>query len=164
MWRKDKFQMVSHNCGNGFLSVSGKFCNSNDVYHLINVYSPCNFREKHQLWSNLEQWKNSSSDRLWCFLGDFNSVRASFERRGCENHGRFKEMQAFDTFINKLNLLDLPLASRRFTWIKGDGRTKSRLDRFLISPEWALTLPSLIQKGLKRVFVKKILLLTLARF
>ncbi|KAF1862680.1 hypothetical protein Lal_00013441 [Lupinus albus] len=70
---------------------------------------------------------------------------------GCESHGRSKEMQVFDCLINNLNLIDLPIVGRRFTWIKGDGKTKSRLDRFLISPDWALNWPSLIQKGLKRV-------------
>ncbi|KAF1874240.1 hypothetical protein Lal_00030273 [Lupinus albus] len=84
--------MLLHNSGNGFLVVTGKFWNSNEVCHLVNVYSPCNFREKRQLWSDLEQWKDSSSDKLWCFVGDFNSVRSSVERRGCESHERFKEM------------------------------------------------------------------------
>ncbi|KAF1862693.1 hypothetical protein Lal_00013454 [Lupinus albus] len=79
MWRMDKFQMLSHTSGNGFLEVIGKFWNSNDVCHLVNVYSPCIFEEKRQLWSDLEQRKNASLDKLWYFVGDFNSVRSSAE-------------------------------------------------------------------------------------
>ncbi|KAF1864021.1 hypothetical protein Lal_00031175 [Lupinus albus] len=47
-------------------------------------------------------------------------------------------MRLFSKFINKLNLLDLPLSVRRFTWIKEDSKTKNRLGRFLISSDWDL--------------------------
>ncbi|GAU21871.1 hypothetical protein TSUD_33680 [Trifolium subterraneum] len=35
-------------------------------------------------------------------------------------------------------MVDLPLLGRRFTWYNSNGRAMSRLDRFLISDEWAL--------------------------
>ncbi|KAF1895933.1 hypothetical protein Lal_00033938 [Lupinus albus] len=49
-----------------------------------------------------------------------------------------------------MDLLDIPLSGKCFTWVKGDNRTMSRLDGFLISHEWPLQWHSFVQKGLKR--------------
>lgn len=35
-----------------------------------------------------------------------------------------------------LNLIDLPLLGRRFTWVRPNGSVMSRLDRILVSEEW----------------------------
>ncbi|KAF1870232.1 hypothetical protein Lal_00003438 [Lupinus albus] len=105
LWMKDIFQIIYSLSGKGFLDISGHYWNSDEVCRIVNVYSP---------------------------YGDFNSVKTSAERKGCDSHGCFKE-----TWIH----LDLPLTGRRFTWIKGDGKTKSRLDRFLIYFEWDIKWP-----------------------
>ncbi|KAF1895786.1 hypothetical protein Lal_00037902, partial [Lupinus albus] len=75
------FIKLSSNCGFSFLEVTGKFWNSSEVCHLINVYFPCSIMDKHQVWSDLEQWKDVSTDKLWYFVGDFNSVLSSAKRK-----------------------------------------------------------------------------------
>lgn len=35
-----------------------------------------------------------------------------------------------------MNLIDLPVLERRFTWFKSDGSAMSRIDRFLLSDGW----------------------------
>ncbi|MCH95019.1 transposon TX1 putative protein, partial [Trifolium medium] len=45
-------------------------------------------------------------------------------------------MREFGGFIEDANLMDLPLLGRRFTWYHANGRSMSRIDRFLVSPEW----------------------------
>jgi hypothetical protein len=45
-------------------------------------------------------------------------------------------MVAFDRFLNNLELIDMPLVGRRFTWLHPNGVAMSRLDRILISPAW----------------------------
>ncbi|KAE9598417.1 putative endonuclease/exonuclease/phosphatase [Lupinus albus] len=122
----------------GNLGVIGKYEDSTELCHIVNVYSPCNYKEKRQVWLDLGQWKNESPNNLWCFAGDFNSVKCNEEHKGRESHGRKKEMFDFSCFINNLELLDLPLVGRRFTWFKGDGKTMSRLDRFLLSSTWPI--------------------------
>lgn len=50
----------------------------------------------------------------------------------------------FNEFIDDCVLIDLPLCGRKFTWFKGDGRSMSRLDRFLLLEEWCLLWPNCI--------------------
>ena len=42
-------------------------------------------------------------------------------------------------------LADLPLSGRNFTWFKGDGKSMSRIDRFLYSEDWCLVWPNCVQ-------------------
>ncbi|WJX17552.1 hypothetical protein P8452_07455 [Trifolium repens] len=46
-------------------------------------------------------------------------------------------MVEFGSFLEDLELVDLNLLGRRFTWYQPNGRAMSRLDRILISDEWA---------------------------
>ncbi|GKV28721.1 hypothetical protein SLEP1_g37737 [Rubroshorea leprosula] len=59
-------------------------------------------------------------------------------------------MRDFNCFIEEAELEDLPLVGRKYTWFRSDGTAMSRLDRFLMSTEFLLNFPDLIQKGLKR--------------
>lgn len=40
-------------------------------------------------------------------------------------------MEAFNEFITELDLIDMPLHGRKFTWSRLEGTIMSRLDRFL---------------------------------
>jgi len=42
-------------------------------------------------------------------------------------------------------LFDLSLCDRKFTWLKGDVKSMSRLDRYLIFDEWCLLWPNCLQ-------------------
>jgi hypothetical protein len=45
-------------------------------------------------------------------------------------------MREFDDFLEELELIDLPLVGRRFTWFHPNGIAMSRLDRILISSSY----------------------------
>jgi hypothetical protein len=45
-------------------------------------------------------------------------------------------MYEFGDFIVSMDLVDLPLLGRKFTWFHPNGSSMSRIDRFLISEEW----------------------------
>jgi hypothetical protein len=45
-------------------------------------------------------------------------------------------MVEFNSFLANLELVDLPLIGRAFTWFHPNGVTMSRLDRILISNSW----------------------------
>jgi len=47
-------------------------------------------------------------------------------------------------------LIDLPLCGRNFTWFKGDGKSMSRIDRFLLFEDWCLVWPNCVQVALLR--------------
>lgn len=46
-------------------------------------------------------------------------------------------MSLFNHFINEVELEDLNVLGRRFTWYHHNGRSMSRIDRTLISKEWS---------------------------
>ena len=74
--------------------------------------------------------------KVWCVVGDFNSIRCPGERRsvGCDVDHR-SEMRRFNAFIESSEV-DLPMLGRKFTRYKANGLIKSRIDRFLVSREW----------------------------
>jgi hypothetical protein len=55
----------------------------------------------------------------------------------------------FADFTAEIGLMDLPLAGGVSTW--ANNLSWSRLDRFLVSPDWELSYPGLMQKKLLRV-------------
>ncbi|KEH26260.1 hypothetical protein MTR_6g048650 [Medicago truncatula] len=61
------------------------------------------------------------------------------------------EFVSFNEFIEECVLVDLPLCGRKFTWFKGDGRSMSRLDRFVLSEGWCLLWPNSMQVAHLRV-------------
>jgi hypothetical protein len=97
--------------------------------------------------------KRGFGEGLWCLLGDFNSVRTSTERRGVRSpssSGNTSEMREFDDFLGELDLIDVPLVGRYFTWFHPNGLSMSRLDRILISPSWCACWGDPIARVLER--------------
>jgi hypothetical protein len=58
-------------------------------------------------------------------------------------------MMEFSDFIFEQDLMDLPLAGGPFTW--SNNQSWSRLDRFLVSPDWEVKFPGSLQKRLPRL-------------
>lgn len=63
------------------------------------------------------------------------------ERRGLSEAGMQdrREMEDFNSFIYAMELSDIPILGRRFTWFRPNGQALSRLDRFLVTTEWVLS-------------------------
>jgi hypothetical protein len=73
---------------------------------------------------------------VWCIVGDFNSITNIKERKGSsEVNGGSREMVEFGDFLRHLELVDVPLLGRQFTWFHPNGSSMSRLDRVLLSAE-----------------------------
>ncbi|KAL8503461.1 hypothetical protein ACS0TY_022272 [Phlomoides rotata] len=117
---------------------------------LINIYAPCNPRDKKELWGILNMVIDQNMDKLICLAGDFNAVRNEVERVGRSGFTNKREMEDFDKFIRDSNLIDLPLSGRSYTWYRPDDSCKSRLDRFLLNEEWIACYPKAHLKGLPR--------------
>lgn len=63
--------------------------------------------------------------------GDFNVVHTMSERKGC--HRISSHMHRFSSWIDELELIDLPLGGAFFTWSNmQENMSLARLDRFLI--------------------------------
>ncbi|KAL4189368.1 hypothetical protein AMTRI_Chr08g165100 [Amborella trichopoda] len=72
---------------------------------------------------------------IWCLGGDFNVTRWPHERNSSNSIS--PDMWDFFDFINRTELVDIPLQESRFTWSNhASNPTLSKLDRFLLSLEW----------------------------
>ncbi|KAK8693732.1 hypothetical protein V6N13_071302 [Hibiscus sabdariffa] len=81
--------------------------------------------------------------------GDFNAIVNSDERLGdVEN---LTSMDSFSDFIQRNNLVNLPLSGASFNWFRGKNCiAANRLDIFLVSPEVLLWFPNIVQSALPR--------------
>ncbi|XP_057425790.1 uncharacterized protein LOC130719169 [Lotus japonicus] len=59
-------------------------------------------------------------------------------------------MTEFNRFIDDLEVMDVPLHGRKFTWFGPNGQSMSRLDRFLVSDGWTNHWPHCFQSVLVR--------------
>ncbi|AES88382.2 hypothetical protein MTR_4g054200 [Medicago truncatula] len=87
----------------------------------------------------------SGGGKKVCVCGDFNAVRSREEKRSASVGSINSDFTHFNAFIDSNFLCDLPLGGRLFTWFKGDGKSMSRIDRFLLSEEWCLLWPNCVQ-------------------
>jgi hypothetical protein len=103
--------------------------------------------ERRVLWNEMAGLM-SWWDRSWCFEGDFNVVRFSSERSGV---GAFSAaMEELSEFIHGQSLVDISLQGGQFTW--SNNQVWSKIDRFLLSPEWEEHFPDVSQSHLPRLY------------
>ncbi|XP_057423791.1 uncharacterized protein LOC130717555 [Lotus japonicus] len=152
IWRKGLLQVERSIIESNFICIVGSFGVDAADCAVLNVYAPCDRVGKRQLWSKLVELKINIHYDLWCVAGDFNVVRSSSERRGvgANSQQHRSESVEFNDFIDEMELLDIPLLGRKFTWVRPNGLQMSRLDRFLISPGWLNRWPDYVQEVLQR--------------
>jgi exonuclease III len=143
LWDKDKGKLLDSFQGQGFLGILLEWGPQKKKCVIINVYAPCNLVAKRQLWVELVVARNTFVAEVWCFLGDFNSVRCMEERKGVGGRGNREiskvmreDQRLFNLLIDNLELEDLVLLGRKFTWVQPNGECFSRLDRVLVSNNW----------------------------
>lgn len=69
----------------------------------------------------------------------FQLYQIHIEKKEVENNYRQEKIMCFNAFILDVELPDLPLVGRKFTWYRADGKTMRRLNRFLLSEDWLCT-------------------------
>ncbi|MCI07963.1 endonuclease/exonuclease/phosphatase family protein, partial [Trifolium medium] len=142
IWCKSSSSLIFNFSGEGFVGVCLEWGVQKQIYFVVNVYSKCDLAGKRRLWNTLLMSKQGFGGGAWCVIGDFNAVLNREERRGV-NDTSFQsspsEMVEFEAFVNSMDLVDLPVLVRKFTWFHPNGRTMSRIDRALVSEEWILS-------------------------
>ncbi|GAU46303.1 hypothetical protein TSUD_283280 [Trifolium subterraneum] len=94
--------------GDGFLGICVEW--QAVLVYIVNIYSPCTMAG-----------------------GDFNSITKIGERRGSHGGSVYRERIEFSQFIDAMELVDIPVLGKKFTWFNSDCSAMSRLDRFLLS-------------------------------
>ncbi|XP_058775098.1 uncharacterized protein LOC131649352 [Vicia villosa] len=131
LWRKYNLEVLTSFRGEGYLGIKVRW-KDND-YYVVNIYSSCDIVKKKRMWTDLLELKLKFNDGEWIMGGDFNSIKNSRERKGRADRVFSKEDELFADFILLSNLMDVPCKGKKFSWFSGDGRSKSRIDRFLLS-------------------------------
>ena len=98
------------------------------------MYCPFDDSARNATWVGLDsvrlQWILA-----WCLIGDFNLIRYPVERLDCNSFS--SAMFKFSGFIEKNNLVDLPLEGGDYTWFHdSDNPSMPRIDRALNLVDW----------------------------
>nr|KYP36717.1 hypothetical protein KK1_042146 [Cajanus cajan] len=151
IWDPSKIHVHSQFSGSGFLGLIVMVRDFGDTMVLVNMYAPSEGRLKKRLWDELILCKENSPISLWCVAGDSNSVRSLKERVGLV-YGMYAttDIEVYNNFIEQLELVDVPLGGRKFTWFRPNGTVNSRIDRILVSRSWFVRWPGVSQLVLNR--------------
>jgi len=148
MWDSDEVEISYSLSFDHVLAVGGRFLHSLEDFVVFNVYALCDVGNQVVLWGTLSTRLESFMGKNVCVCGDFNVVRGVEERRNVGSTPRVLGVFPFNNFIDDNDFVNLPLIGRRFTWYRGDGRSMSRVDRFLLSDSWCARWPNCIQVAL----------------
>ncbi|XP_058757405.1 uncharacterized protein LOC131630662 [Vicia villosa] len=131
MWRKDFFKVLFSFRGEGFLGKCME--KEGKLIYLVNVYASCVNSNRRITWKKLVEYSRKFQLGYWCVGGDFNVVSAQEERVGFAGSRHRKEISQFQDFIAEMKLVDIPTIGGKFTWFNSNGKSMSRIDRFLLS-------------------------------
>jgi hypothetical protein len=146
LWDKRVVETIEVYVEEYVVACSFKNIANDFTWAFVGVYGPNINSRRRSLWEELvgllSWW-----DFPWCIGGDFNVPRFPCERSG---EARFcPAMTEFSNFISELSLMDLPLSGGLSTW--SNNSSWSRLDQFLVSPDWETNYPRLLQKMVPRL-------------
>lgn len=100
------------------------------------VYGPQPESEKISFLDEISSLKPSMLS-TWFLVGDFNLIYKAFDK----NNDRLNRglMQRFKGLLDRLELKELPLPGRRFTWANtGPNPTQTKIDRAFCTTDWDL--------------------------
>ena len=87
IWNEQTFKVERRVKGTGYILLEGVWTQKNQRLFIVNIYSPCDSQNKRELWESLMQLRQQIPEGMWCFLGDFNSIRLPSERQGVSHRG-----------------------------------------------------------------------------
>lgn len=123
--------------------------NTGSTFVVTNVYGPTQDDLKQPFLEEL-RFISTLICHPWMLTGDFNQVRW-LTNRSSDMRG-ISQMCSFNDLIRDLEILDIPLVNRAFTW--SSKRPKpifSRLDRTFLSTDWNLSFPKIELEALEMV-------------
>ncbi|KAG6643357.1 hypothetical protein CIPAW_09G205800 [Carya illinoinensis] len=146
MWNRRVVELRDHLVGEFLVACHFKNLEDGFEWAFAGVYGPTVDCSRSLLWDEMLgvcRWWNLP----WCFGGDFNLTHFPSEKSGESNFSH--AMSSSSDLIFELNPIDLPLVGGDYTW--SNGRSFSRLDRFLVSTSWEAHFSGLNQKLLPRM-------------
>lgn len=148
-WKSDRLKLVDIRRGENSISCLFLSIENDLQWVYTGVYGPGEGVRRSDFWEELRRVR-VEWDSPWIVGGDFNTVLFPSERsRTAQDSACMRE---FRDLVAELMLVDLPLIGGRYTWTSNrEVASFSRIDRFLVSPEWETLVPDILQKLLPRV-------------
>lgn len=129
------------------VSVLLQQSSSGAILLVTNVYGPTTDTLKPAFINEL-RYLSSLATNPWILGGDFNLVRWLIDRSG--NQRNFTLMSLFNDLIREMEVIDIPLQNRKFTWCSNrPDPSHSRIDRILIAPELSLQFPLITMQAME---------------
>lgn len=142
----DDLTVSSTQCSKSFISAKCTNVATGVSWHLINMYGPQAHVDKIAFLAELQLMCLNSADAL-VILGDFNLIASAADKNNSNIHRGL--LNAFRNFINVLELKDMYLHGRRYTWSNEQfNTTLVKLDRVLYNQPWNTAFPNAILQGL----------------
>jgi len=117
----------------------------------VNVYGSGSLKERKEVWDEISEFRKIQQNRVWCVVGDFNSIRRKEEKKSVVSVSNCsRETRGFNSFMENSELFDIPMIGIKFTWYTANETIKSRIDRILVSREWVEVWPNSKQFVLTR--------------
>nr|XP_025640804.1 uncharacterized protein LOC112735485 [Arachis hypogaea] len=142
IWDEAAFKLTNCYKGDRWLCVEGVVVKDNFYCAVCLVYGPHERAEKASVWEELSYNAGLCQVPLCC-LGDFNEIVHMEERKGATKLSA--SVEDFRAWINDMELIDLVLNDRKYTWFRG--QLCIRIDRCLVSVEWLDVYPKLRLRG-----------------
>lgn len=135
--------VTKHTCSALLMQVT-----SGTRFLVTNVYGPSTDpNKKLEFLQELLNLKSLVKDP-WLLMGDFNVVRWMNDRSGALEE--FCLMDRFNEIVDLLQLMEVPLQNRNYTWSsKRPEPSFSKLDRLFLSTEWSSRFPSITLHALE---------------
>ena len=81
VWDTLEVEVWSSFSQDNVLIIHGKFIRTNEMFHIFNVYAPCEARARQLLWGALSVRLQLLQGSKVCVCGDFNAIRRPEERK-----------------------------------------------------------------------------------
>lgn len=145
IWKNSFFMVEESRCECNWIILTGSILSINMKCRFINLYNPCDVQRRTEVWRELIQICESSP--LPClFIGDFNEVLEASERGS--QHILTNSSTEFKDFLQVLHLIEIPSSNSKFTWFRG--QSKSKLDRVFVQAQWISAYPLIRVSHLQR--------------
>ncbi|XP_016166702.1 uncharacterized protein LOC107609308 [Arachis ipaensis] len=142
LWDDNVFQKRNCYKGERWLCIEGVLTKNNFQCAYCLVYGAHGRVAKRVVWEELS-YIAGLCQIPFCFMGDFNEILQIEDRKGLQSlPGSAEE---FKSWVQDMQLVDLPLTDRKFTWFRG--QSCSRIDRVLVNIEWVEEFPDIRLKG-----------------
>jgi len=89
---------------------------NNQKAYIANVYSPCDLKDKMNLWQELISLRRAYYNKTSCVMSDFNIVRKQEEGKCINRTLVYKtEIDYFNLFSKEMDLFYIPMIEKIFT-------------------------------------------------